>query len=128
MRSFQAGERGPDAGFLMLVVTMFKQLEAAVDEAVSKAPKTGCFVATACYGSYDHPAVRELRWFRDRILSVCRPGRSVIMAYYRISPPLAACLLRSPRMGAVVREYVLGPCVRLVSRLRARSETGKGRP
>ena len=30
--------------------------------------KSGCFVATAVYGNYDHPVVLDLRYFRDHFL------------------------------------------------------------
>src|SRR5690606_36632134 len=31
--------------------------------------KEGCYIATACYGSYEHPDVLILRRFRDKVLS-----------------------------------------------------------
>ena len=46
----------------------------------------GCFIATICYGNYDHPAVQEFRWFRDARLNQRRWGRRFIAAYYRVSP------------------------------------------
>jgi len=49
----------------------------------------GCFVATAVYGSYDHPSVVGLRRFRDERLGVSYTGRAFIRAYYRFGPALA---------------------------------------
>ena len=54
-----------------------------------------CFVATAAYGSYDHPAVKLLRKFRDRILMKTAMGRKFVMLYYDISPPLAKFISQS---------------------------------
>ena len=49
----------------------------------------GCFVATAVYGSYDHPSVHVLRQFRDSRLATHAIGRSFISAYYRIGPSVS---------------------------------------
>jgi len=48
-----------------------------------------CFIATAAFGSYDHPTVRVLRRFRDEFLAKMPGGRSVIAAYYTVGPALA---------------------------------------
>lgn len=48
-----------------------------------------CFVATATYGTYEHPFVRVLRDFRDDSLAHRAWGRSIIRWYYRNSPKLA---------------------------------------
>ncbi len=41
-----------------------------------KRPDGFCFVATACFGDYDHPTVCDLRSFRDRFLAKNCIGRS----------------------------------------------------
>jgi hypothetical protein len=48
-----------------------------------------CFVATAAFGDYDHPMVRILRAFRDRVLETSTLGRLFVRGYYASSPPLA---------------------------------------
>lgn len=50
--------------------------------------KSGCYVATAVYGSYDCPQVWTLRRYRDYTLSESRIGRTFIACYYAISPLL----------------------------------------
>lgn len=50
--------------------------------------KSGCYVATAIYGSYDCPQVWTLRRYRDEILSKTWYGRAFIHTYYAISPTL----------------------------------------
>lgn len=52
---------------------------------------SGCFVATAVYGSYDCPEVWTLRRYRDYTLSKHWLGRAFIYAYYTISPTLVNC-------------------------------------
>ncbi len=49
---------------------------------------SGCYVATAVYGSYDCPQVWTLRRFRDYTLSSTWYGRMFIHFYYAISPTL----------------------------------------
>ncbi len=50
--------------------------------------KSGCYIATAVYGSYDCPQVWTLRRFRDYSLSKTWYGRAFIYTYYAISPTL----------------------------------------
>ena len=49
---------------------------------------SGCYVATAIYGSYDCPQVWTLRRFRDDCLAKSWYGRTFIRTYYTISPTL----------------------------------------
>lgn len=49
---------------------------------------SGCYVATAVYGSYDCPQVWTLRRYRDYTLSSSLMGRLFISIYYTISPLL----------------------------------------
>lgn len=49
---------------------------------------SGCYVATAVYGSYDCPEVWTLRRYRDYDLAETWYGRAFIHTYYAISPTL----------------------------------------
>jgi uncharacterized Zn finger protein (UPF0148 family) len=70
--------------------------ESYVTPSLSKASSTsssstdssssGCYVATAVYGSYDCPEVWTLRRFRDYTLDETWYGRLFIKVYYTISP------------------------------------------
>lgn len=51
-------------------------------------PKTGCYIATAVYGSYDCPQVWTLRRFRDDSLAETWYGRTFIRIYYAVGPTL----------------------------------------
>ena len=49
---------------------------------------SGCYVATAVYGSYDCPEVWTLRRYRDYTLAETWYGRAFVKTYYAISPTL----------------------------------------
>lgn len=59
-----------------------KLLEVSINE------NSGCYVATAVYGSYDCPEVWTLRRFRDDTLAKTWYGRAFIRLYYAVSPTL----------------------------------------
>lgn len=69
---------------------------------------SGCFVATAAYGSYLDPHVVTLRKFRDETLLPVAPG--LVRFYYQHSPPLARAVQRNSwfKAGALA---VLTPLV-----------------
>lgn len=54
----------------------------------SNTSSTGCYVATAVYGSYDCPEVWTLRRYRDYELANTWYGRSFIRTYYAVSPAI----------------------------------------
>jgi hypothetical protein len=60
--------------------------ESAKESQVSK--KSGCYIATAVYGSYDCPQVWTLRRYRDNTLASTWYGRMFIRVYYAVSPTL----------------------------------------
>lgn len=66
-----------------------------------------CFIATAAYGSYAHPAVRALRLFRDQVLKRSPAGTGLVLAYYRISPPLAEFIRGRPELQAWTRAVLV---------------------
>lgn len=79
------------------------------------AGKTGCFIATACYGDYDAPEVKVLRLYRDQVMAGSRMGRATIRFYYACSPGLAAAISRSPRAQHLIRRYLLNGLVQRIA-------------
>lgn len=76
-----------------------------------KAGSSKCFIATAAFESNYAPEVTQLRRFRDNYLKTSPMGRSFVLAYYRISPPIAEALDRSPRAKAAVRALLRIACL-----------------
>ena len=58
------------------------------DHYALKPKKSGCYVATAVYGSYNCPEVWTLRRYRDYTLAETWHGRAFIRTYYAVSPTL----------------------------------------
>ena len=76
--------------------------------------RTGCYIATAVYGSYDCREVWTLRRFRDQVLAKSLPGRWFISAYYPVSPTVVRLFGRRKWFNAMWR----GILDRFVARLR----------
>lgn len=53
---------------------------------------SGCYIATAVYGSYTHPQTMVLRAYRDGVLLKNPFGRAFVRAYYATSPTLVKYL------------------------------------
>jgi hypothetical protein len=76
---------------------------------------SGCFIATAAYGSSLEPQVAGLRRFRDRHLLTNPAGRLLTAAYYALSPALARAISSDESLRALARK-ALAPVVNLVAK------------
>lgn len=76
----------------------------------------GCFIATACCGSPEDPLVRDLRRFRDEVLSASAVGRALAAAYVRFSPSVATWIGRRAWARNLVRHTVVRPLAWAVRR------------
>ena len=80
-----------------------KTVREAAERKVAEQNKAFCFVATAVYGSYEHPSVLILRRFRDERLRSHAAGRIFIAFYYRFGPRLARVVVAHSRLRSVLR-------------------------
>lgn len=76
--------------------------------------KTGCFIATTCYGDYDAPEVLILRKYRDECLLTNWLGILFVKSYYAISPSIAKCIEDSDKMKSLIRNHFLRPIVKQI--------------
>lgn len=91
------------------------------------ATSTTCFIATAIHGA-DSIEVSTLRAFRDQCLSTSLLGRSIVLLYERLSPPVAALITKSQILRSVARKLVVYPAFWLAKRsLTRRSSRRAGR-
>jgi hypothetical protein len=79
-------------------------------------PKSGCFIATAAYGTPMAHEIQVLRDFRDNVLETSSFGRGVTQTYYRFSPPIARVIARRSSMRRTIRG-LLDPIVNFFHRL-----------
>lgn len=82
---------------------------------IKVAEKKGCYIATACYHSYDHPSVIVLRDFRDQVLLPYPLGKAFVKIYYRFSPFWADKLKKTTVINTLVRVSFLDPIVKVIS-------------
>jgi hypothetical protein len=64
---------------------------------------SGCFIATAAFGSKFEKHVQLLRRFRDLYLMPNSIGRAFVRAYYRYSPPMANFIATHDTLRMMVR-------------------------
>jgi TPR repeat protein len=91
-------------------------MESAKEIEKLTAKKSGCFIATAAYGSPQAEQVGVLCEFRDRVLSLSLLGRCFIRFYYWASPPIASYVGSRDRLRRAARNILVGPALKLARR------------
>jgi hypothetical protein len=71
--------------------------------------KSGCFIATAVYGDYNHQIVKDLRLYRNQHLYTSNLGRKFVDLYYDISPNLADKVHANKIASFLVRNFFIKP-------------------
>jgi hypothetical protein len=83
-------------------------------ESPAQTEQAKCFIATACYGTYDAPEVRIFRRFRDETILKAKHGNQIVGFYYKISPPFAYWLDGHQLVAASIRYLILDPIAKLI--------------
>ena len=76
--------------------------------------RTGCFIATAAYGSAMADDIEVLREFRDEYMLTNPVGEALVEFYYAVSPPIAEFITEHPSLKPIVRAG-LAPAVAVSS-------------
>jgi len=74
----------------------------------------GCFIATALYGSDNHPYIETLREFRDEVLMSSAWGNKLVNFYYRHSPSVA-CFLEEHDVARKLAKGIITPLVLIIT-------------
>lgn len=77
-------------------------------------PQSGCFIATAVYGTPLAPEVNILRNFRDKLLLGNKLGKEFVNFYYRNSPLIANFISKHPLLRQILRKVIIGPIIRII--------------
>ena len=64
---------------------------------------SGCFIATAAYGTPMAEEIQILREFRDEYLLTNPLGQALVDFYYKVSPPIAEFITEHPSLKPIVR-------------------------
>ena len=100
---------GDNSGSLTVVISLENptSCSSAPCAAAGGGESGGCFIATAAYGSYLDSHVQTLRNFRDSYMVTNPVGRSLVLTYYRLSPPIAEFIDDHPSLKPIVRVGLL---------------------
>jgi hypothetical protein len=75
---------------------------------------SGCFIATAAYGTPTAKQIDVLRAFRDEVLLKNAVGSQFVALYYRFSPPIANVIAGNELLRTLVRQLLVDPIVHVV--------------
>jgi hypothetical protein len=79
------------------------------NEVTNPKSSSGCFIATATMGNYNHPVVYELRQFRDNWLLNKTWGQKFTEWYYKNSPKVAEIIKDSPTLKTLTFILIVFP-------------------
>ncbi|MFA5434181.1 MAG: CFI-box-CTERM domain-containing protein [Candidatus Paceibacterota bacterium] len=79
---------------------------------------SGCFIATAVYGSPYANEVILLKEFRDNWLLNFKLGKLFVAFYYWISPPIANQIAKSNSLKAITKSALVIPLIKIATYLK----------
>ncbi len=78
---------------------------------------SGCFIATAVYGSEHANEVIILKEFRDNWLQKTPWGKMFVKIYYSLSPPIANQLTKHSTLKQITKRIIVVPVLKLAKHL-----------
>jgi len=118
----KARELAGMGGLLILLNTDGHKNELCVlkgSKAASRDSKSGCFIATAAYGSDIEPEVIWFRLFRDHVLINSTAGTTFVQFYYRFAPSVGSAISKVNWLRVLVRLFILEPMLQIVKAILA---------
>jgi hypothetical protein len=118
----KARELAGMGGLLVLLNTDGHKNELCVlkgSKAASRDSKSGCFIATAAYGSEIEPEVIWFRLFRDYVLINSTAGATFVQFYYRFAPSVGSAISKVNWLRVLVRLFILEPMLQIVKAILA---------
>ena len=118
----KARELAGMGGLLVLLNTDGHKNELCVlkgSKAASRDSKSGCFIATAAYGSDIEPEVIWFRLFRDHVLINSTAGTTFVQFYYRFAPSVGSAISKVNWLRVLVRLFILEPMLQIVKAILA---------
>ena len=109
--------------FSSLIITISNNGEVSYTQTESEKPKSSqksskaCFIATACYGSYDSHEVIKLKEFRDHVLLRSQIGRFFVSAYYKFSPALSEYISKKESRKRFIRDFILNRILQIIDKI-----------
>ena len=91
-------KRGNESSYSGKGYIFVEEVRGYLDETTMK---EGCFIATALFGSSNHPVVKVLREFRDTYLKSSDLGIKMIHFYYKNGPEAAFYVKKSSTLKAI---------------------------
>jgi len=88
------------------------------DTAKHDESKSGCFIATAVYGTPYAPEVIVLKEFRDNWLLGFPLGRAFVSCYYQISPPVAHQIAKNKYLKKITKSVLIIPLLKIANYLK----------
>ena len=79
--------------------------------------ESGCFIATATLGDYNHPVVLDLRKFRDDYLLKNIIGKIFVKIYYNLSPSLSKFISKYKLLRILSLNLLITPLHRLIKKI-----------
>ena len=102
----------PESASTTIIVDGDYSLTASFEETPPVA--TGCFIATAVYGTPGAEQIDVLRGFRDVVLMESEAGSRFVTWYYRTSPAIAEFLAGSELLRTFTGEFLVNPVAWMV--------------
>ncbi|MBF0224129.1 MAG: hypothetical protein HQK76_01625 [Desulfobacterales bacterium] len=77
-----------------------------------------CFIATACFDTDNCKELYLLRAFRDKRLLSNRSGQLFVKTYYKVSPPIAMSIKKSPVLKKLIRTILINPLIFMIEKFK----------